>query len=164
MGHERLRGQAQTRRNRTADIIPSAETTSKVVAVPKSITMQGPPCRTNAAAVFTTRSAPTSSGRSDLHLHAGHRARVDQDRSMAEVLCRDFVDGACQCRHYAGNDDVLTPAHVQPGMLQEAGNLHTVLVARFPISVLRRQEPLSSLPAKAPTAMFVLPTSTTRST
>ena len=38
------------------------ETTSNVVAVPKSTTMHGPPYFSNAATLLTMRSAPTSAG------------------------------------------------------------------------------------------------------
>ncbi len=41
---------------------PSADTTSSVVAVPKSTTTHGPPCRANAATALAMRSAPTSCG------------------------------------------------------------------------------------------------------
>src|SRR3990170_6276039 len=41
---------------------PLSETMSYVVAVPKSITMTGPPYRWYAARAFTMRSAPTSRG------------------------------------------------------------------------------------------------------
>ena len=41
---------------------PSPVTTSNVVAVPKSTTMQGPPTASNAATALTIRSAPTSCG------------------------------------------------------------------------------------------------------
>ena len=43
---------------------PRAEMASKVVAVPKSTTMHGPPYSSNAATAFTIRSAPTSRGAS----------------------------------------------------------------------------------------------------
>ena len=41
---------------------PLAETTSKVVAVPMSTTMVGPPKRSKAATQLTMRSAPASLG------------------------------------------------------------------------------------------------------
>ena len=41
---------------------PAPEIASKVVAVPKSTTMTGPPNFAYAAAAFTIRSAPTSEG------------------------------------------------------------------------------------------------------
>ena len=41
---------------------PRAETASKVVAVPKSTTMHGPPYRWTAASALMIRSAPTSLG------------------------------------------------------------------------------------------------------
>ena len=41
---------------------PASDTTSKLVPVPKSTTIAGPPNIVNAASVFTTRSAPTSRG------------------------------------------------------------------------------------------------------
>ena len=41
---------------------PRAEMASKVIAVPKSTTMHGPPYLLNAATPFTMRSAPTSCG------------------------------------------------------------------------------------------------------
>ncbi len=41
---------------------PFSETASNVVAVPRSITMQGPPYLWNPATEFTIRSAPTSCG------------------------------------------------------------------------------------------------------
>ena len=41
---------------------PWAETQSKVVAVPKSTAMAGPPSSSKAATAFTMRSAPTSRG------------------------------------------------------------------------------------------------------
>ena len=41
---------------------PLADTASKVVAVPKSTTMHGPPKSSTAASALTTRSVPTSLG------------------------------------------------------------------------------------------------------
>ena len=41
---------------------PRSETASKVMAVPKSRMMHGPPYLSNAATALTTRSAPTSRG------------------------------------------------------------------------------------------------------
>ena len=41
---------------------PASETASKVVAVPKSTTMHGPPKRRRAATALAIRSAPSSCG------------------------------------------------------------------------------------------------------
>jgi hypothetical protein len=44
--------------------LPSGETTSKFVEVPKSTTMHGAPYRSTAATAFAIRSGPTSRGSS----------------------------------------------------------------------------------------------------
>lgn len=59
---ERLQGDPDARRDGAPTYSPRAEITSKVVAVPKSTTMAGPPCRWTAASALTMRSVPTSRG------------------------------------------------------------------------------------------------------
>ena len=52
----------QTGRDHATDIIPAADTTSKVTAVPKSTTMAGRPYNCATAAAFASRSAPIVRG------------------------------------------------------------------------------------------------------
>ena len=67
---------------------PSPETTSKVIAVPKSTTMHGPPKRSNAATALTRRSAPSSCGLSMPDRHPGLDARARPSARRAEVAAR----------------------------------------------------------------------------
>ena len=64
---------------------PFLETTSNVVAVPMSTTMQGPPSCSNAATQLTTRSAPTSLGLSVSTGRPVLHTRLNEQRLHMEV-------------------------------------------------------------------------------
>ena len=66
----------------------------------------------------------------DLHRHAGHAVRVNENWCMSEVPARKVLDGTGQRRHDAGDYDIFTLLNVQSRMLQQTDDLHTVFIAR----------------------------------
>ena len=78
---------------------PRAETASKLIAVPKSTTMHGPPYLSKAATLLTMRSAPTSCGLSYCTGMPGLHARLDEQRLLAEIALGHSGERGIQRRH-----------------------------------------------------------------
>ncbi len=81
---------------------PLVETASKVVEVPKSTTIAGPPNRCTAASVLTIRSAPTSFGLSVLIGDPGAHARLDDDEGHLAVVPLAHLAQLVQHRGHGG--------------------------------------------------------------
>ena len=101
----RCRGRSRRRRTR-----PAAETASKVVAVPKSTTMHGPPTRAMAATALTMRSAPTSRGLSiRIGMPRAHAGPDQQRVDAASALRPRPVHSAASDGHGRGDDQRRRP-------------------------------------------------------
>ena len=157
----RARGPARSPRRRTRR---RAATQSKVVAVPKSTTTAGVPYSRAAARALTSRSAPTSAGRST-RIGERHRAGAgDQQRPLA---------AARRPRSAPAVRAGTTEAHGDRGDVGEAtrrrggGGRRAAARARRPWRRRGRGRPPGRRPAgrcgTRPIVTFVLPMSTARS-
>ena len=102
--------------------------TSKVMAVPKSTTMHGPPYLWNAATPLTMRSAPTSSGIVDEHGHACFHAGFDEQRFLTEVDARHFRQRPIHRRHDRTDNHAANRGAVESGNREEVARQHAVFI------------------------------------
>ena len=93
---------------------PSAPTTSKVVAVPLSMTISGAAVeRGSAPTALTSRSAPASDGLVDPHLDAELDVLADHQRLDLQIAARQVAQVEQRLRHHAGDDAGVEVAELQ---------------------------------------------------
>src|SRR5438105_4049902 len=142
---------------------PLGDTTSHVVAVPKSTTMQPALSSSYAATALTMRSAPTSRGFS---IRIGIPVLIPgPTTSAAPPQCR--LKKRCSPNTAGGTTDEMIPASID--FLGNSSRSSSVLSSTAYSSEVRpaivwiRQCATSSPPANTPITVLVLPTSTASS-
>src|SRR5665213_1705579 len=139
---------------------PVADTTSKLVDVPKSTTIAGPPCNVNPASVFTIRSAPTSFG---LSYSTGTPVRMPGSTTTSGTAPnqRSHIDRTS--RNADGTVEQHAIPSTVPSVVSEAPSNPVTSSPNSSAerrgSVASRQCSTMCSPSKRPSTVWVLPTS-----